>query len=175
MPPISNKQRGKYFEEKITSYYRKIFELSNLQCFRSGSSGARISIELTGDITFTDPKAYPIITECKYRKDINLTDFFPICNSEIDTWIEQSDRQYELFVTNIKEIKPLKVLIVGKPYLSIPWVVILNDIDDINLTCSKVFQSNYLIFSSKKYDKRFLLTTLDNLIEIFFTWNLMKE
>lgn len=174
MPPISNKQRGKYFEEKITSYYRKIFELSNLQCFRSGSSGARISIELTGDITFTDPKAYPIITECKYRKDIDLTDFFPICNSEIDTWIEQSDRQYELFVTNIKEIKPLKVLIVGKPYLSIPWVVILNDIDDMNLTDSRVFKSNYLIFTSRKYNKRFLLTTLDNLKEIFHIWSNMK-
>lgn len=174
MPPISNKQRGKYFEEKITSYYRKIFELSNLQCFRSGSSGARTSIELTGDITFTDPITYPIITECKYRKDIDLTDFFPICNSEIDTWIEQSDRQYELLVANVKEIKPLKVLIVGKPYLSTPWVVILNDINDMNLTDSRVFKSNYLIFTSRKYNKRFLLTTLDNLKEIFHTWNIVK-
>lgn len=168
MSPISNKQRGKFFEEKITTFYRKLFGLSKHQCFRAGSSGARTSIELTGDITFTDPEKYPIITECKYRKTFELYDFFPICNRDVEDWIEQSERQKKLYNSHFNNINPLLLLIVGKPYLSSPWVVILNDID--RFKDSKIFHLNHLTFTNKKINKQFIVLSLDDINEVFTFW-----
>ena len=114
----TNKNRGKYFEEKIVKEYRKHLGLSKLECFRASSSGARTSLEITGDISFSDPLRHPIITECKYRMSISLDDLFPSVNNEIEKWISQNMDQIELFKKEFPEYngKIFSSVIIGRPH-----------------------------------------------------------
>ena len=166
MSPISNKQRGKFFEEKIAKTYRDIFNLSKHECYRAGSSGARTTIEYNGDITFSDPIKYPIITECKYRKNLDINDIFPICNNEVNKWIEQALSQQGLYKKMFKK-DPLTLIICGKPYMSNPWCILL-------YYEQKSSQFNHITFTSEVYESVYSLVSLLDLPKIFKIWQLIK-
>lgn len=93
------------------------------ECFRAGSSGARTTIEYNGDITLADPIKYNIITECKYRLDITLDDLFPVLNSEVENWLEQSNEQIKLYNANLIKQEnynvPVSVIITGRPHMKV--------------------------------------------------------
>ena len=114
----TNKSRGKYFEEKVVKEYRKTFNLSKVECYRASSSGARTTVEIQGDISFSDPIRYPIITECKYRISISPDDFFPIVNNEIEKWIDQNHNQINLFKKEFPDFKGniYSSVIIGRPH-----------------------------------------------------------
>lgn len=120
-----NKRRGKYFEDKIAEDYRSILHLDKTQCYRSGSSGARTSIEYNGDISFSDPEKYPIVTECKYYKSMILDHFFPVCQSYIDKWIEQVLEEQSHYYNKFNK-EPLTIIIAGKPYDKNYHVLLIN-------------------------------------------------
>lgn len=120
--PNKNKARGKYFESKIVDAYRDTLNLNKLECYRSGSSGARTSLEITGDVSFNDPSTYSIITECKYRLDLTLDDLFPVLHSEVDQFIEQNSKQEILYIKSIQNDEIFKtnemvsVIVIGRPH-----------------------------------------------------------
>ena len=157
--PNVNKRKGKYFEEKIAEDYRKFFKLDKTECYRSGSSGARTSIEYNGDISFSNPNKYRIITECKYYSDMILDHFFPVCHSYIDYWITQVEEEKSRYIQKYHEI-PLSIIIAGRPYDKNYHVVIIND--NINLDPIKC----KLTFYSKLHAREFILINYSDLSSI---------
>lgn len=155
----TNKQRGKYFENKIVDAYRETLNVNKLECYRSGSSGARTSLEITGDISFSDPIKYKIITECKYRLDASLDDLFPNLNSESEKWIDQNTKQKSLFKQNVQiaEVSensyPICSVIIGRPHQSVEnyYTILLHGDFD-----SYEFKQKIITYS-KKNNKYFMV------------------
>lgn len=149
-PLNTNKTRGKYFEEKIVKEYRKYLGLSKLECYRSSSSGARTSLEVTGDISFNDPIRYPIITECKYRISISLDDLFPSVNNEIEKWITQNKSQIELFRKEFPDYngKIYSSVIIGRPHQKVEnyYTIITSQMNNIY---GPPFQEKIISYSKK--------------------------
>lgn len=162
-----NKRKGKYFEDKITKDYQTLFNLSKIECYRSSNSGARTSIEYNGDITFSDPIKYNLITECKFYKDIILDHIFPICQSYIDEWLKQSEVEKNHYIQQFNKI-PLSIIIAGKPFnRNNHYVIITND----NITLSNI--SNYLIFRSSKMNRNYTLINYSDITLLFNQFSLI--
>ena len=163
----SNKRKGKYFEDKITKDYQTLFNLSKIECYRSSNSGARTSIEYNGDITFSDPVKYNLITECKFYKDIILDHIFPISQSYIDEWLKQSEVEKNHYINQFNKI-PLSIIIAGKPFnRNNHYVIITND----SITLSNI--SNYLIFRSSKMNRNYTLINYSDITLLFNQFNLI--
>ena len=162
-----NKRKGKYFEDKITKDYQTLFNLSKIECYRSSNSGARTSIEYNGDITFSDPIKYNLITECKFYKDIILDHIFPICQSYIDEWLKQSEVEKNHYIQQFNKI-PLSIIIAGKPFnRNNHYVIITND----SITLSNI--SNYLIFRSSKMNRNYTLINYSDITLLFNQFSLI--
>ena len=150
--PNPNKARGKYFENKIVEAYRDTLNLSKLECYRSGSSGARTSLEITGDVSFNNPFKYQIITECKYRLSLDLDDLYPITSSEVDEFIEQNQKQEMLYIKNIpseqvSKTNIISTIIMGRPHQKIEkyyTLVTMMGPMDFSDSCKIYTYSSYL-------------------------------
>ena len=166
--PISNKQRGKYFENKITLDYQKLFKLDKTECYRAGSSGARTSIEYNGDISFSNPEKYPLITECKYYSKMTLDDFFPVCKSYIDKWLKQVYIEKDHYIKKYNK-EPFVVIIAGRPYLNDHYVIILQE----NFKYLKDIRA-ILKFYSESQKKQYNLISYSDLLKILAQKNFFK-
>ena len=163
---ISNKARGKYLENKITNSYRKIFNLNEFECYRAGSSGARTSIEYNGDISFSNPNKYNLITECKYYSNLILNDFFPNCNSFIEKWLAQINIEKQHYIDKFNKI-PLTIIIASKPHGK--YHLIVENIEYIpneNISYIKFFSTN----QNRSY---YLIDFEQCVIELFKQYNLL--
>ena len=163
---LTNKARGKYLENKITSSYREIFNLNEFECYRAGSSGARTSIEYNGDISFSNPKKYPRITECKYYSKMTLDDFFSTCNSYIEKWLAQINIEKEHYIKKFNII-PLTIITASKPHGKIH--IIIENIDYIpDRTIS------HIKFKSEKQNRFYYIIDYNYIIELFKSFKLLK-
>lgn len=168
--PNTNKIKGKYFEEKIAKDYRDILKLSKLDCYRSSNSGARESIEYTGDITFKDPLKYNLITECKYYSSLKLEHIYPICNSYIDEWINQVFKEREHYKSQFNK-EPLSIIIASKPYLKDHYIIIVNDNDCFN----QYDIIPKIVFYSKPNDRFFTLVSYSSIRLLFNSFSLIDS
>lgn len=160
-----NKQRGKYFENKVAEQLRTIFNLNKHQCYRSSFSGARTTVEF-GDITFSEYEKYPLIVECKYYQDMKLDDFFPDCNSYIEQWIEQVRQEKDRYVKSFNKI-PLVLIIAGRPHLTNNYIFIENDDKELNSFISSIESiQQYIKCYSTKFDRIFTVIGSNNLEEL---------
>jgi hypothetical protein len=150
--PASSKRKGKSFEDKIVDDVRELLYLDKYRCYRAGSSGSRTSIELTGDVSFTDPLKYRIIIECKYRKTLSLDDFFPVCSAEVCSWIEQNLEQKKRYINEFN-VEPLSVIIASRPYMRNHYVIVENQ--GLDPTCYSIEQ--YMIFYNERLKRSFLM------------------
>ena len=169
-----NKRKGRYFEEKIANDYRTLFKLDKIDCYRSGSSGARTTVEYNGDITFSNPERYNLITECKFYKDLRLEHIFPICNSYIDTWLEQSKSQYVRYLRYFNK-EPLSLIIAGKPFnKNNHFVIWTNDsyLDNHKLL-DKLKVKEYAFFTSSMHNRQYLVFSYSNITAIFNLYKLL--
>ena len=163
-----NKRKGKYFEDKITKDYQILFNLNKIDCYRSSNSGARTSIEYNGDITFSDPIKYNLITECKFYKDLTLDHIFPICQSYIDNWLKQSEIEKEHYIKEFNKI-PLSIIIASRPFNhNNHYVIITNN----NFSLSSNI-SEYIIFKSSKMNRSYILINYSNITLLFEQFNLL--
>lgn len=165
----TNKRRGKYFEDVIVKDYRRIFRLDKYQCYRSGSSGARTTIEYNGDVSFNEPDKYPLITECKYYKNMTLDNFFPGCCSYINNWLQQINNQKHHYINNFNKV-PLTIIVAGRPYDKHHHIVIENDdieCEDLDVVAG-IHQ--YMIFYSSKMKRNYIMIDyiyLERLLEFY--------
>lgn len=155
--PNRNKQRGKYFENKVAETMRSVLNLDKHQCYRSSFSGARTTVEF-GDITFSEPEKYPIIVECKYYQEMRLDDFFPKCNSYIEKWVEQVIQEKQRYVDSFNKI-PLVVIIAGRPHLQDSYVLIENNLNELHLDLNAINEhfDKYIRCYSTKFNRTYLL------------------
>ena len=175
MPNI-NKQRGKYFEEKVVAAYRQLLNLQKHECYRASFSGARSSVELNGDISFSQPEKYPVITECKYYQNMSLENFFPICNSYIDEWLEQVQEEKHKYMSKFI-VEPLVLIVTSKPYQKSPFMIIENDL----LSDAVVFMEDlietfgintFVQFYSEKFKRKYLLTDFQYIDRLFMAFKI---
>jgi hypothetical protein len=82
-----NKEKGKYFENKIVQKIRKSFELKPHECRRADESGNG-TFEY-GDIYFTDFEKYPFVFECKFHESWTFQGLFPSLNKIFLDWYEE--------------------------------------------------------------------------------------
>lgn len=162
--PNVNKRKGKYFEDKIAEDYRKIFNLSKLECYRSSNSGARLSLEYTGDITFKDPLRYNLITECKYYKDFSLEHVFPICQSYIEDWINQVFEERQHYKKQFHK-SALSLIIASRPYLKHHYVILVSSESELI--------ENKIRFYSKNHNQFFSLISYKDIIDLFKEFKLL--
>ena len=164
-----NRQRGKYYEDKIVKIFQKIFNLNKHQLYRASFSGARNTVELNGDLCFYDPEKYPLIIECKYYSNMILDHFFPACNSYVDKWLQQIQQEKRNYIQTFNK-EPLTIIIAGKPYNSnhhnviIENEVILEDLDEVWGI------KEYIKFFSNKLSRHYILLDflyIERLLEAF--------
>lgn len=146
-----NKIRGNYFETKIVKALQSHFNLTKHDCHRAQASG-NFQTEY-GDIYFKDPKAYPLIVECKYRKEISLDWFFPDFNSEVLSWIAQIKESEKKFISDFPSLNFLSILIAARPNQRDWYIMILTNSLNIPTPAKKIVVDGYEI------------TTLSNLLE----------
>lgn len=176
--PITNKQRGRYFEEKIVSEYRKLFKLQKFECYRAGASGARSSVELNGDVSFSQPEKYPLITECKYYQSMNLEDFYPVCNSYIEEWLTQVQEEKSRYMATFKR-EPLTIIVTSKPYQKLPYIIIENDLyDDLSFFMDDFIDTYgigcFVQFYSEKFKRYYMLISFNYVDRLFKAFNILK-
>lgn len=169
MSTNTNKRRGKYFEDVIVKDYRKLFRLDKYQCYRAGSSGARTSIEYNGDVSFSNPEQYPLITECKYYRNLTLDHFFPGCCSFINKWLQQINNQKQHYIDRFNKI-PLTIIVAGRPYDKHHHVIIENqdlELEDLDVIAG-IHQ--HMVFYSSKMKRNYIMTDyiyLERLLEYY--------
>ena len=169
-----NKQRGKYYEDKIVKIFQKIFNLNKHQLYRASFSGMRNTVELNGDLCFYDPEKYPLIVECKYYQNMILDHFFPICNSYIDKWLLQIQNEKRNYINAFNK-EPLTIIIAGKPYnnnhhnVIIENQVILEDLDEV------FGIKEYLKFFSNKLSRHYILLDFIYINRLLEAFNLLDR
>lgn len=82
-----NKQRGKYFEDKIAASIRKSWSLKPHQCKRCAFSGE--ANHEYGDIWFNDYEKYPVVLECKFQAFWNFQSLFKTLPQKFYEFMEQ--------------------------------------------------------------------------------------
>lgn len=115
---VSNKTRGKYFEETISEKLRNYFGYSKLDIHRNQNSG-NFSTEF-GDIQLP----FDCIVECKYQKSWDYIHLLK-GNATIDNWLSQLDESYNKYKIVYKR-EPIKLLIISKPYEKIIAFININ-------------------------------------------------
>ena len=126
----ANKQKGKYFENRVVKLLRESLELNDHECLRSPFSGNG-EFEF-GDIYFTNIKKYPIIIECKFGYDWTDSDFMPGLSKKLHNFVDQvsnSEKKYFQKMSSITDNSNLFTCVVlSKPYAD-PIVITKVDID----------------------------------------------
>jgi hypothetical protein len=82
-----NKNKGKYFENKIAKLIREAYGLKNHECRRADESGNG-KFEY-GDIFFTDYEKYPQVYEIKFHEEWTFQGLFPRLNKLFLNWYEE--------------------------------------------------------------------------------------
>lgn len=154
-----NKIRGNYYEEKIVKLYRKTLGLNQFECYRAGSSGARQTLEINGDISFSDPNSYPIITECKYRINLQERDLFPYISSQCQSWIDQTIEEKDRYIKYFNH-QVLALLVMGRPYIKDDFVLIINAPDNF-----PELEGSRMICYSKPHNHYYTITTISEILK----------
>jgi hypothetical protein len=119
-----NKQRGKYFEDKVAAIIRTELGLNKGEAHRFYESG--MATGEYGDIRLP----YPWVVECKYYQDISLDTLVFSKSKRLKEWftsLNKDAKKYE----SVYNKKPLKTLITSRPHFIILTIIPL-DLDNLS-------------------------------------------
>ncbi len=166
---MSNKDRGKYFENYVVANIKTYLNLKNRDIYRSSTSG-NYSKEY-GDITFSTAAKindevitiYPWIIECKFQKNWSMSMMFSHSKEFQSHWLEL-EQQTEKYIKNYPGIIPLKSLIISKPYEKV-WIIFKKE-NLIDNSISK-FDLNKLEYFIVNNNKNMIITELKQFLFTF--------
>jgi hypothetical protein len=109
---VSNKTRGKYFEDTVAEKIANHLNYSKLDIHRNQDSG-NFSTEI-GDIHLP----FECVIECKFQKAWSYQNFMKK-NKLIDNWLQQLNEASNKYEKLFNKSPIIKALVISKPYENI--------------------------------------------------------